>query len=698
MTQILTEILAWLTALALGAAYVALLMNAGKKGKRFFVTLLCCAGAAFLLNFIPDCIVIREIAQERPVGTLPVMVLALTHSLELFLFQTHFFDNGYQEFFFGHYDGADGHPLFLFLFITAFVLACITSSALVIRAFTRRRSGQSWLRDNAVAAGTTHIFFLGGKASLLMAESIRSDESCKNDKIVFVGYPDPYKNYVELSLWEKILMVFNSRKEEDRGPFDAVAYSSIPLNETAGAGVCNQMGLKDLRPYLNNDKNRVYLLSDDEEVNLRCANLLISDGCAAHIWCHASREGLNPEFEESLNSKDRAVLHLVDSSFLAVRGIRKDHPDYLPVHFVKAGRDDSGEGWVDSAFNAMVLGFGEMGRDALGFIFENAAFPDSNDGKSPFSCIVYDRRMDSLRKAYLNNCPGMDDKAGIFLEKMEVGSDAFWDSLNERIGSLNYVMICLGSDRVNLSVAIDILKFAYKSAGRLRDDFAILVDIEEPTQLIADTINHYNLSEQYRGGLKAFGNMKEVWTYDNVTNRSIEEKAQRFSYRYERAQGKDEKAARDAWDERDALLRGTDISVINNAIRCKAQDFANSLHIDTKLSLVSQEFREKAAAIAADIPAIENGVVPEKHYTGADESIGRTLRHLAVLEHLRWNASHLALGYVYGKKKDTVIKTHPCIQDFDALDFSTQHYDYLVVKTTLEIWAEEKRETICLLR
>ena len=70
------------------------------------------------------------------------------------------------------------------------------------------------------------------------------------------------------------------------------------------------------------------------------------------------------------------------------------------------------------------------------------------------------------------------------------------------------------------------------------------------------------------------------------------------------------------------------------------------------------------------------------------------LYNVAICEHLRWNASHLMMGYVpitTGAKKhfdgtcDEPTKQHICIVDWHQLPCGTQGYDYSVVKTTVQI-------------
>ena len=692
------EVMAWVVAVLVGIIYSFLLAWASKKNKRFFITLLIGFCVICTLNILAECYVIPKIAEGRPVGTFSLGALAVSHSLELFLFQTHFFDNGYQEFFFGHAHGDPGNPFLLYVYVITYVLACITSAAFIIRSFTRKRAGRSWLKENK-GKFTTHIFFLGGEAATMVARSLKEDPTKKNEKSVFVGYPDPYNNYVDLSIWEKIEKAIHTRKEDDKGPFDAIVYSSIPLNETSGTDICAQMGLEDLESYLKNDACKVYLLSDDEKVNLHCADLLTHMGCAAEIYCRAVREGVNLRYEDAIASKKESKIHLVDSSYLAMRTLKNvstpknlRHKEALPVNFVKKGKDSQGrlEGWVDSSFNSMILGFGELGHEALGYLYEYGAFIDKDGHKSKFSCMVLDNRMDHLKEAYCKDYPGMNAKAGIQFKETEVGSDEFWEMMTRRIRHLNYIVVCLGNDALNLTISTEIVKLAYRVGGKRPERFVVVMSLENPSRLDLDVLDQYNNSPQYNNLIHRFGSRDEIWTYDNVTNESLDAAARNFALKYNIGSGDSQEVAAQRWEKRERIIQGTDIREIKNALRKKSQDYANCFHMETKMALVGPEIKgdDKRDQIADAIP--KDWEKEPIHYKGDDPHVAKVLHNLAVLEHIRWEASHVAMGYKPGTETDVILRTHKCIAEYDKLDDKTQHYDYLVAKTTLELYQDSE--------
>ena len=213
-----------------------LLVRSSSKNKRFLRALIILSAIVFCVNTIADGILMWRITEgER--SPFSMAVLAFFHSLELFVFQTHFLDNGYQEYFFGA-NGDPGHPWFAFLFAITFILACFVSVSLVIKAFNRRRAGREWLSSHKNQSGNAHLFFLGGNVPQKVASSIK--EAHPDHTCIFIGFPDPDENYMGLSIWEKIQRLFEESDDNPDSPFDAIVYSRVPLGETDGVDICKK--------------------------------------------------------------------------------------------------------------------------------------------------------------------------------------------------------------------------------------------------------------------------------------------------------------------------------------------------------------------------------------------------------------------------------------------------------------------------
>ena len=210
---------------------------------------------------------------------------------------------------------------------------------------------------------------------------------------------------------------------------------------------------------------------------------------------------------------------------------------------------------------------------------------------------------------------------------------------------------------------------------------AFYVHVQEPSswyndQAYLDTI-HF-AKENYGVEIIPFGEREKIWTYDNITNESLTARAKRYYAGYMRAQDDDSDAEAE-WNKRDEVITSTtDFATQRKRIRQRSQDYANCFHISTKIALVGPEIKDHCREIAESIPASYTNT----HYTGTDAHVETVLHYLAVQEHIRWEASHVALGYSPGSSTDEIKKTHACIVDYNQLEPKTQHYDYLVIKTT----------------
>ena len=124
-----------------------------------------------------------------------------------------------------------------------------------------------------------------------------------------------------------------------------------------------------------------------------------------------------------------------------------------------------------------------------------------------------------------------------------------------------------------------------------------------------------------------------------------------------------------------------------DAIRQKAQNYSNYFHASTKKALMDGPLMDDPASVAKCIPI----QYVDTMFTG-DVKTRKILEYLAIGEHLRWQASHVVLGYRRGAKTDSLSKTHVFIKDYTKLNPKIQHYDWEVVRTTLE-WIEKKNDS-----
>ena len=129
--------------------------------------------------------------------------------------------------------------------------------------------------------------------------------------------------------------------------------------------------------------------------------------------------------------------------------------------------------------------------------------------------------------------------------------------------------------------------------------------------------------------------------------------------------------------------------------RKEGQDKANCQHCYTKQRLLNLENRNGSL----ELPEWTDKESILDHEGATENHWLVCLYNVAICEHLRWNASHLMMGYVPmtpDVKKhidgtcDERTKQHLCIVDWNQLPCGTQRYDYFVVKTTVQIAKQNK--------
>ena len=421
----------------------------------------------------------------------------------------------------------------------------------------------------------------------------------------------------------------------------------------------------------------MYILSDDMVRNITLAEKLLEHPAVrCHIYCHARRDGLIAKYDGIADLEDQ--LTIIDSSFLAVEGLKRN-PDLHPVNFVNVGVEDGLKaGYVsDEGFTSAVIGFGETGKESLSFLYEFGAFPAKDGSKAPFKCYVFDNEMERASSEFMRKVPGVN-RSEIELLTVCINTPAYWKKIEEIIDSLNYVVVSLGDDKITLNTAIDIAEYAYRY--RRSDDpdnnlknFVILFRLCDPERIDNLTLNSAN--RIFGGCLRPFGDIKDIWNHDIISNRSMNVMAERFYNSYETLAGG---SVAVSWSDK---LKSRTMGSYKDrckALRQIAQNHSNCMHMETKKRICDAYFHQFARNIVS--PSSFDGTC---HYAGVSDEVGKVLEYLAIGEKLRWNASHEILGYVRGEETDDQIKTHKYLGTYDELDPQVRHYDWLVVRNSL---------------
>ena len=501
----------------------------------------------------------------------------------------------------------------------------------------------------------------------------------------------------------------------------------------------------------------VFFLSDDETANLQSVDKILLDKTIDHFidsdkqrktifYCHARRDSAHRVVVEETVTKERIQVKLVDTSHDSVEQLKCDI-QFHPVNYVKVEHDAT----VSSCFHALIVGFGEVGQDMAKFLYEFGAFvkPGSLGLRAGFRCDVVDKNMSQAAGMFYANSPAVklgstDDnqphEAQVVLHQIDMLSVDFYQKLEQWLKTLNYVVVAMGDDETNITLAVKVLKWAIRTRDNMRGtnpNFRILVRIKnDDDQHYARIAQHYNRlwaaekcaahskwlhqctivsqrnehNNQINEPITLFGIERDTYTYDGIISEKLKHEAMGFRAIYNKVvnvlrqhAGYEPYSEMDWDDERNDLMQLTGpfmgysptYSAKMRLQRIQAQNYANCYHRLTKQRLFQLALGQQTLS---DLPSYGlqrpwgscvYSFSGEKQLTENEQGdIARVMDVLAQTEHLRWNASHQILGYrLEGDQnhKDEARLEHGCLREWSQLLPDVQSYDYNVVDVSLGI-------------
>lgn len=599
---------------------------------------------------------------------------------------------------------------YMLLFALFHFLAVTISMLFAVACFGKRIL--DWFRKILWAScptkNTLNVFWGINDKSINLAKDIYAQTKGK-DRIVFVDMPDGNedKNGRSFSGIMGLLSYKSSFARQMYGIKYVLMKSDTRPSELEDCKThfLDRMGLNSLDRLMHKSgKVNFFIFTDDSDANLRAAlNMLESDmaGETDNIYCSARRNRSTGIHEECYNGK----LHIIDDSREAVMtlAMQKDIEGKFIAHPVNLVDIDSRLGCVNSRkpFTAMIIGFNNTGMDALKFIYEYSAFPDTEGKKAPVHIIIADARLNSAKGSIYQEIPALPDmeKTGeIELFPYNTGTEEFYRKLHDTTDSLDYVVIATGDDDRNMQTASDIFELAYQYRKKGTDNFRIFVRLykQENEFKFRKTIEKYK--ENCNAEIYSFGSPRSIYTKSWIVDKEETEYAEQFYKSYCTASGQTPQT-RD--DRRKNCIRQEGSRLLGNRKfnRTVQQDLSNYKHCYTKELLMGLDSLDGKITIP-DWP-----LKTDSHTSDSQKAWHTKLLNASKCEHLRWNASHLMMGYMPMSGKDIGPETsscnertrqHMCIVDWDKLkelptETDYQKYDYFVVKTTLELYARRNK-------
>lgn len=643
------------------------------------------------------------------------------------------------------------HKAFLksVLMVQAALSFLCTMALLVSLVYSRFKAYYVLHRRTKITPENNHLYIFFGlnENSQLLAKDIHTND--KKALTLFVDTSEIEEN--ESSSWDNIISLFTHRqktfdfaKESD----SLVTIASKQLCDLDGdllkkndVDVFSLLGIEKVGELIESlvalpegGQLHIFFLSDDEDNNiLNLINLAkdttilnVAERSSSHIihkiYCHARYNGPNRVVEDLAVRKGLNV-EIVDSSHLAVE-LLKSKGENHPVRVAHLSKDYPTT--VTGPLDALIVGFGEVGRDAFRYIYEYGTFIEVKDGRPEVAkpaITAIDAKMNGLKGLFEANTPAINYEDGnITLKQMSYTEvDFFKECLSEkRCRSLNYIVIALGDDDQNISLATVI----FNRIRRYRDDMSHLIIMvrcvkDEKREMMEKIAEHYNrgCGEEDAGIIRLFGNPEEVYSYDIIIKDELTRRGKLFLENYRRLKGEGKE-----WDKRRSELTGMDkrksgeivypnIDKLRKLRRQESQDLSNTLHIDTKMWLLEQSlgqdydwksFLERFFDETGN--STMNGKMAEINYPGLYPEENKIMIYLAQLEHARWNAAHELLGYVVNTKESSCNERylrHNCLRDWTELDKESKRascpgwdcdykaYDFCVVDSSIAIYFDE---------
>ena len=646
--------------------------------------------------------------------------------------------------------------IYMLLFAVTHFLAICVSAALIIHLLGTRLKSYVFMRWPWSKKKELFVFFDLSQESLSLAKDIHRTRKSKDYQIIFVKTPME-ESHLERFSFSHILSFADNRNETIEQLTEIGAYLTYSRKSVSIEMAENEwnetVGLNTLRHYIqrcaNTEKHKTHFfcLSPNEDNNINTAVALskrYSDDKKYSVYCRANHDSITESFA-NLNLK------FIDSSSLAVMELKKK-VEYQPVSFVKP---DTKTGVATKPFRSMIIGFGETGFEVFRFLYEFSSFVGKDSKANPFQCDIIDPKAKQLENSLYLHCPGLEEKAnkdGVHTVLFHEGTiENNRNEIKELISRVDYIVVCTDNEKENLSIGITLLNLAYKYRQN-SDKLVIFIGFNDnrehkKAQEIAMFYNGCGKKDKkgnlYEFSLVPFGSKKQLFTYKNIIDEDVFNKAKEFYFEYQKTSnllGTDkeydcEASMDEEWNiRRKGKKQNVDKGLWNkNELTQKeAQDMANAWHIQTKLHLVGaccyckdtdykciakvrrerllgcidfvmqqlmtrmKEARERQEKFKKSHEFILAKIAEyEKEYNVPTGEYSTLFENLARCEHMRWDASNRLLGYrtfvkAKGNDKHYLQKTHACMVPYEKLLTNeelrdTIKYDYNTILVSINM-------------
>lgn len=481
-----------------------------------------------------------------------------------------------------------------------------------------------------------HVFVGISPYSKLMAAHLLQEwakEKKKRDqgRILFVNLTDEFNPMAERQLRKEL----NSNRVR--------LFNATPANA---------LTLHGLHSWLSNKRTSLYLFAESQEVN---ALLLTQATANPDIQAKVFYYSPEPNGFDALVAATGSRVRTLNPHQMAFRHLTLQCPELLPFHYVQKAVDATGEplGYVTEGLNALVIGFGNTGQEAVRYLYEFGSFVGKDFNRAPMSVKVYDPSLNDKLGAFLESAPQLKDDEAFTWCAESAGSVAFWEEFAK--AGHNYIFVAMDEGPKNLQMGVALLQAAAR-AGQDLSSTLILMRYWQETDKTREITRSYN--EAFGASvLHCFGNTTDIWTSDVVSGRRLKNVAQLFD------ENRKALGINESWEERKERLSRPGKDHLRNQLQLRreqAMDVARAVYLPTFYAFAP------------------------KGQPDSDQ-----MQYLAALEHLHWMNALAVMGYSNGPL-DELVKHHPDMQPYPTLQGDKyRHMGLLAVKSMLKLRSKE---------
>lgn len=541
--------------------------------------------------------------------------------------------------------------IYMTLFSIIHFLAFLITFMIVIQLFGKHLL--SWIMLKRNTAEKNYIFFGLNEESLELAKSLLKDKEQERQIVIF---DKRIKNKLDTASKSKILeSVFQNREPL----FEQVSKLDVLLlnREFTQENTLKDIGVAKL---LNKGKAYLFFFSGNIDYNIQSALNAIDEiknnpefKAIVSIYVRANADYMINLFEKK--STENIEVHIINPAKLAAMELVINYP---PVNYVDV---DTQKAVARKDFTALIIGLGEVGHYALRLLTEHGQFVDTK-----FHATVIDKDMDSKQGEFEYRFPGMKHY-DIEYKKRLVNSNEYWELLDRKSETLDYIVISLGNTELNMRTAVSICRFMERKTNH---PIHIFVKVHNSADY-----DYMKVTTEKFQPIKIFGSNESIFTEEIIVNEARATVAKKIHDYYNNQKDASKQVA---WQDLSHIKKITNVSA--------------AIHLQTKLAMAGVNVQE------IKLNSCENDFLAQ---------LGRErYDNLAKGEHLHWNATlfsnewdtwHPAPGE-HLINKDERRKLHACLVDWDELeevekifDEPYRDYDYDSIR---KIWKLIKENII----